>query len=230
MVSSTLRSAASAGLLALAAAAGGATGAPAPAAPAVPARTHATEAAVAGLESDLPILVDARSTEFDGKSNRLLFHAVTITQGKLRVDAGEAAATGLNFDNSQWQLTGDVHIRMEKGSLSSDRADVTFANNLIARAVINGAPANFEQTLEQPSQIARGRANVIEYDVRNGTVRLAENAWLSDGEVELSGDILVYDIRAERVVANSPATSEGRVHITIPRTRKPAAEPADPKQ
>jgi len=76
-----------------------------------------------------------------------------------------------------------VHIRMEKGSLSSDRADVTFANNQIARAVINGAPANFEQTLEQPSQIARGRANVIEYDVRNGTVRLAENAWLSDGEV-----------------------------------------------
>jgi len=94
MVSSTLRSAASAGLLALAAAAGGATGAPAPAAPAVPARTHATEAAVAGLESDLPILGRRPLTEFDGKSNRLLFHAVTITQGKLRVDAAKPRPPG----------------------------------------------------------------------------------------------------------------------------------------
>lgn len=228
MVSSILRSAASAGLLALAAAAAGAPNEPPPAAPA-PARP-AEAAARAGLQSDLPILVDARSSEFDYKKNRLLFHAVTITQGNLRVDAGEAAATGLNFDNSQWQLTGDVHIKMEKGSLSSDSADVTFVDNQISRAVINGVPANFEQTLDQPTQIARGHANVIEYDVRNGTVRLAKNAWLSDGDVELSGDILVYDIRAERVVANSPATSEGRVQIRIPRTRKPAAEPADPKQ
>jgi lipopolysaccharide transport protein LptA len=228
MVSSILRSAASAGLLALAAAAAGAPNEPPPAAPA-PARP--AEAAVrGGLQSDLPILVDARSSEFDYKKNRLLFHAVTITQGNLRVDAGEAAATGLNFDNSQWQLSGDVHIKMEKGSLSSDSADVTFVDNQISRAVINGAPANFEQTLDQPTQIARGHANVIEYDVKNGTVRLAKNAWLSDGDVELSGDILVYDIRAERVVANSPATSEGRVQIRIPRTRKPAAEPADPKQ
>jgi len=231
MVSSILRSAASASLLALAATAAGATSEPAPAASAPPTAVKPVQAAaLGGLQSDLPILVDARSSEFDYKKNRLLFHAVTITQGNLRVDAGEAAATGLNFDNSQWQLSGDVRIRMEKGSLSSDSADVTFVDNQISRAVINGAPANFEQTLDQPAQIARGHANVIEYDVKNGTVRLAKNAWLSDGEVELSGDILVYDIRAERVVANSPATSEGRVQIRIPRTRKPAAEPAEPRQ
>jgi lipopolysaccharide transport protein LptA len=179
-------------------------------------------------QSSLPISLDARSSEFDYAKNRLVFHNVTITQGTLRVEAGEATATGLNFDNSQWQFIGDVHITMEKGSLSSDRADVTFANNQIARAVINGAPATFEQTLENPPQTARGHANVIEYDVGNGTVRLAENAWLSDGENELSGDSLVYDIRAERVVANAPAGAGQRVRITInPRGRKP--EPAPPE-
>lgn len=184
-----------------------------------------------GLQSDLPILVDAHSSEFDIKKNQLLFHAVTITQGKLRVNATQAAATGLNFENSQWQLTGDVHIQMEKGSLSSDRADVTFAKNQIARAVINGAPASFEQTLDQPPQTARGRANTIEYDVANGTVRLTQNAWLSDGSSELSGDVLIYDVRSARVVANSPANANGRVRITInPNSKKPEIAPPSPKQ
>jgi lipopolysaccharide transport protein LptA len=196
-----------------------------------PAVTQTAEPVAAHLQSDLPISLDARSSEFDYKKNRLVFHTVTITQGKLRVEAGEATATGLNFEDSQWQFSGDVHITMEKGSLSSDRADVTFAQNQIARAVISGAPANFEQTLDKPPQIARGRANVIEYDVANGTVRLAKNAWLSDGENELSGAVLVYDIRTERVVANAPADSDERVRIIInPRTRKPAAPPADPSR
>ena len=179
-------------------------------------------------QSELPILVDARSSEFDYGKSRLVFHAVTITQGKLRVEAGAATATNLNFDNSQWQFVGDVHITMESGSLNSDRADVTFASNQIASAVINGAPATFEQALSQPPQVARGHANVIEYDVAKGTVRLADDAWLSDGENELSGAVLVYDIRSQRVVANAPAGSDERVRITInPQKRKPATPSAD---
>jgi lipopolysaccharide transport protein LptA len=227
MASSILLSLVSAGALATAGTESGGQSAVAPPEASVP----APQKNPAGLQSDLPILVVAHSSELDSRKNRLLFHSVTITQGTLRVDAGEAAATGLNFDNSQWQLWGDVHIKMEKGSLSSDRADVTFAKNQIARAVINGAPANFEQTLDRPPQTARGRANVIEYDVANGTVRLSKNAWLSDGANEVSGDVLVYDVRSERVVANSPAGSDGRVRITInPASKKPEAVPPSPKQ
>jgi lipopolysaccharide transport protein LptA len=182
-------------------------------------------------QSQLPISIDASSSEFDYGKNRLVFHKVTITQGMLRVEAGEATGTDLNFDNSKWQFVGDVHITMEHGSLDSDRADVTFASHNIARAVIHGTPATFEQALEKPPQIARGHANVIEYDVANGTVRLAESAWLSDGENELSGAVLVYDIRAERVVANAPAAGEERVRITInPQKRKPAVPAVDPSK
>ncbi len=179
-------------------------------------------------QSELPILVDARSSEFDYGKSHLVFHQVTITQGKLRVEAVEATATNLNFDNSQWQFVGDVHITMENGSLESDRADVTFASNQIARAVINGSPATFEQTLNRPPEVARGHANVIEYNVAEGTVRLADDAWLSDGENELSGAVLVYDIRSERVVANAPPGADQRVRITInPQKRKPVTPPAE---
>jgi len=228
MGSSILHSIASLGVVAFAVAAGeGVAGS----APAVTAVQQGPVQAQRPAQSELPISLDARSSEFDYGKNRLVFNTVTITQGKLRVEAAEATATGLNFENSQWQFSGDVHITMEKGSLSSDRADVTFARNQIARAVINGAPATFEQTLDKPPQVARGRANVIEYDVANGTVRLAENAWLSDGDNELSGEVLVYDVRSERVIANAPAGGDGRVRITInPRTAKPVPAPKDLKQ
>src|SRR5258705_5981251 len=146
MASSPLLSILSAAALAIATSEAGPQGAVPP--PATPA--PALEKNQPGLQSNLPILVDARSSEFDARKNRLIFHSVTITQGTLRVDAGEAAATGLNFDNSQWQLWGEVQITMEKGSLKSDRADVTFAKNQIARAGIKGAPASFEQTPRAP--------------------------------------------------------------------------------
>src|SRR5580765_5703258 len=121
MASSTLLSIASALALATGLSAAGAQEATAPAAaPAAPA--PAVPKNSAGLQSNLPILVVANSSEIDARKNHVLLHSVTITQGTLRVEANEAEATGLNFDNSQWQLTGDVHIKMEKGSLTSDRA------------------------------------------------------------------------------------------------------------
>ena len=63
--------------------------------------------------------------------------------------------------------------------------------------------------------MARGHADEIVYDVGDGTVRLADDAWLSDGQNEISGPLLVYNIRAQRVQAATQPGSGERVHITI---------------
>ena len=81
------------------------------------------------------------------------------------------ARPGLNFDNSEWQLTGDVRILVPDGSLVIDEATVTFRNNEILRAVIVGKPASFEQKLRKSQQLARGRASTITYDVKASTVQ-----------------------------------------------------------
>ncbi len=60
--------------------------------------------------SELPINLEAASSDFDYKNNTLLFKRVKITQGGLEVTAQQASATGLEFNNSEWRLLGDVTI------------------------------------------------------------------------------------------------------------------------
>ena len=162
-----------------------------------------------------PIALDAASIDFNYKDNTAIYRKVRISQGDLSVEAQEATATGLNFDNSKWSFKGDVHIRMPEGRLDSQSATVIFRQNQLAHAVITGAPATFEQYLKSKSQTARGRAGSIEYDVSQGTVQFDNQAWLSDGRNEITGRTLVYNIREERVIANPGQQEGGNISITI---------------
>ncbi len=167
-----------------------------------------------------PISFDAASSELDYKTNTLVFKDVVISQGDTRVQADHARATGLDFDNSRWIFEGNVRITGEQhGSLRSDQAVVEFRNNQIFRATIDGSPAQFEQKRADSDQIARGHARQIVYDVNDATVRLSNDAWVSDGHNEISGPLLVYNIRENRIQAATTPGTDQRVHITIdPRT------------
>jgi len=200
-------------------------------APALLTLVLAAGAAAAPVDAQAPINLEAASSDFDYRNNTLLFKRVKITQGPLTVEAQEASATGLEFENSQWTLKGQVRISMPDGKLASDTATVSFKDNQIVRAQIRGTPARFEQRLEKSGQLAQGRAGSIEYDVRNGTVQLSGDAWLSDGQNEIRGEKLVYDIGRQRVAANPGGTEPGGVRITInpkePAGQKKPAPPAE---
>ena len=177
--------------------------------------------------SGLPVSVDAASSEIDARTNALVFKDVVISQGNMRVQAEHAHATGLNFANSRWDFEGNVRIDAEQhGNLRSDQAVVEFKDNHIARATITGKPAEFEQKRAN-DQIARGHADEILYDVNDGTVRLTHDAWLCDGQNQISGPLLVYNIRAQQIqAATAPDTAgsgaDQRVHISIaPHAVKP---------
>jgi lipopolysaccharide export system protein LptA len=196
--------------------------------------TTAPKAAPTGLpagNSKQPINLEAASSDFDYKNNSLLFRRVKITQGQLQVMALEASASGLNFENSEWLLKGQVQILVPDGKLESSTAQVAFRSNEIVRAVIKGDPATFEQKLKDKGQLARGRASTIEYDVQASTVRLSGEAWLTDGQNEIRGNTLIYDIGKQRVVANPNEKDPGGVHITInPKNPMPAPAPVPRKE
>jgi lipopolysaccharide transport protein LptA len=176
---------------------------------------------------ELPIELVAASSDFDYKKNTLLFKQVKITQGPMIVEAQEATATGLNFENSEWTLTGQVRITVPDGKLTSADAKVNFRDNQIAKAVIRGTPAEFEQRVKETQQLAQGHAKSIEYDVQGGVVRLDGDAWLTDGVNVIRGNTLVYDIAKQRVAANPGGTDPGGVRITInPKSQvKPDTKP-----
>lgn len=207
----------------------------------LPALASATAAAAPPDFSGLPVSVDAASSEVDYKTNTVVFKDVVISQGAMRVQAEHARATGLNFANSRWNFEGNVRIDAEeRGNLRSDQAVVEFRDNHIARAIITGKPAEFEQKRAN-DQIARGHADEILYDVNDGTVRLTDDAWLSDGQNEISGPLLVYNIREQQIqggaAPNAVAGTDQRVHISIaphagataPKTDAPKADTPKPK-
>src|SRR5215472_5238706 len=211
--------------------------APAPAAPAAAAPAAAAPAAAAppGAAAavptrQLPITVDAASSEVDYRTNTVVFTQVVISQGAMRIQADHAHASGLNFANSRWTFEGHVRIDAEpRGSLRSDQAVVEFRDNRIVRATANGKPAQFEQQRGDSQQMARGHADEIVYDVSDGSVRLSSDAWLSDGVNEISGPLLVYNIRAQRVQAAAQPGTDQRVHITIQPQSAPAPAPGKPR-
>ena len=65
----------------------------------------------------------------------------------------------------------------------------------------------------------RGRAGVIEYDFAAGVVRLTDQVWFSNGKDEFRGDVVIYNVRDERVQINPGGQS------SEPRARHhPAAQ------
>ncbi len=165
------------------------------------------------------ISLDAQSSELDLRNNNVVFRKVHIAQGAMTVsaDVGQATkqAAGLDFDNSLWVFRGNVKITMNDGQLTSDDAEINFARKSLAKAVVNGKPAAFEQRVAKTGKVAQGRADTIDYNAGQGVVRLSKNAWLSDGQTEIRGESLKYNVLAQSIVAEASEQGSQRVHIII---------------
>ncbi|HEX4152974.1 MAG TPA: lipopolysaccharide transport periplasmic protein LptA [Steroidobacteraceae bacterium] len=176
--------------------------------------------------SAAPIALDAQSSELDLKNNNVFFRKVRIAQENMSVtaDQGQASreALGGNFDNSVWVFRGNVKITMDQGQLTADDAQINFVKQGLSKAVANGKPAQFQQRIEKTGKVAMGHADTIDYDADKGIVRLTKNAWLSDGQDEVRGESLKYNVVAQTIVADAAEQGSQRVHIIIaPPPSKP---------
>jgi lipopolysaccharide export system protein LptA len=198
----------------------------------------AARADAAATREQAPITLDAQSTEVDLRTDNMVFHKVRISQGGMSVtadqgqsvtaDQGQATkrTTGLDFDNSVWVFRGSVKITFDQGLLTADEAKITFADKALSKAVATGDPAAFEQRIAKTGKVAQGHAATIDYDVSKGIVRLQKNAYLTDGQNEIRGEALKYNVAAQNVIAEEAEQGSQRVHIII--TPPPAKTPPAP--
>jgi len=182
------------------------------------------------------IVVDAVPVDVNYRENTALLRDVVITQGDMRIEAAEARVKGgLDFENGEWTISGNVRINAEGGKLRADKAVVSFRNNLISHATITGTPAEFEQ-LRKDGTTSRGRAPTIDYQTASGTVSFRDDAWLSDGCNEITGKQLVYNIKEQSVqgqagsstsagLPSATPTGGGRVRIVIQPNSKSGGTP-----
>lgn len=169
--------------------------------------------ALAGQQPTL----DASSFELDGPSKSLVLTDVRIsTQNGYVIKAGEARTADMNnFQNSRWNFKDKVEISTPQGHSSSDIATVSFAQNQISELHMTGNPATFEQYDAAKQTVARGHAGAIDYDLKQSTVRLSNDAWINYGQNECRAVTLVYNISAQRVSAKTEEQNGQRVNCTI---------------
>jgi lipopolysaccharide transport protein LptA len=174
------------------------------------------------------ISYDASYMDTDFKTQVMHLKDVTITYGKMTVRADRALATARDFKNSRWTFAGNVRINADpRGNLRSDEAVVEFEDNQLKRATATGAPAEFDQKRTDSDAIARGHANQIVYEVAAGTVRLSNDAWITDGKNDdIRGPVIVYSLREEHVEATTSPGTESRVHVTIAPNEAPKVDGA----
>jgi lipopolysaccharide export system protein LptA len=196
------------------------------------AEANAAAAAVA-RDRQSPILLDSQSVSIDLKTNSAVFSKIRISQGTMAITADQGQASqqrsaDMYFENNVWNFRGNVKVTMDQGQLFSDDAQITFVNSLLSRAVVNGKPASFEQTVAKTGKLAKGSAESIDYDAAKHVVRFLKNAYLSNGDNEIRGQSLKYDVLAQKVIAEEAEQNSQRVHITItppPKSAPPKTNP-----
>ena len=67
---------------------------------------------------NLPISLDADSTDYDGKNSMLLFEGLRLTQGTIGVQADKGLASKLDFEDAVWQFSGNVSSTPRTGASS----------------------------------------------------------------------------------------------------------------
>ncbi len=182
-----------------------------------------------------PVIVDAADSSVDYQNDTASFKDIVVSQGDTRVTAERAQATGLDFKGSRWTFEGNVLMTLHPGdTLRSDQAIVQIRDNRVAQTTATGRPAQFEQRGVNSHPAIHGHADQIVFDATNETLRLAGDAWLSAGDNEITGPLLIYSLRNERVTALSPG-GRRRVQLTIAQptpggdsaTRDSAVKPAE---
>jgi len=173
------------------------------------------------LQKTLPIALDADSSEFDRKNDKLLFKGLRITQGSLHIEADNAEANKLDFENSRWVFSGNVIIENIGTKAYCDYAEIFFENHRVQNAIMRGEPARFIQIRLEDDLQTQGRAKKMEYDLQSGLISMSGDAWLSDGSNEVSGDRIRYDLVKEYIIADADESGQVRMKINPPEKRPP---------
>ncbi len=179
----------------------------------------------------LPISLDADSTNYDGKSSMLMFRGLKLSQGNIGIEADIGRASKLDFQDSVWRFEGNVIIDVDDGHIECDSADLQFIDHQLQRATIFGSPATFELKQPNSDEVTYAQADKLSYDLVTGIVEFSGAATITKGGNQISSSFLVYNIREQRINAQSSGDGDEKVKITytpsVARGAGAAAKPVE---
>ncbi len=166
-------------------------------------------------DSRLPISLDADFLDTDIDSNMMTFRGLRLNQGLMSIEADTGRASKLDFNDSVWQLAGNVSIVVEDGRIDCEAANLEFDNNQLRVASISGQPARFELTRADGDITTYAEAEILRYDLEAEAIEFSGNAKIIEGGNQIASGFLVYNIRERRIQAQGSEGDDGKVKITF---------------
>lgn len=126
------------------------------------------------------------------------------------------------------RLEGDVRLSQGTLRIRADTAVLHGPVQTLERVVVEGRPATLDQELEEREGQLHAEANRIDYDLVARRLELSGNAVVDQGNRRLTGDRILYDLAADRVVGEGRGEPDGdRVRIRIDPEDQPEDQPED---
>jgi len=135
----------------------------------------------------------------------------TDRQQPLEINAN---ATDGTLGDGITTMRGNVEIRQGTLHITADEAEVKKAEGRVQSVTFRGKPAFLEQEIEEQG-LVKATANTIHYQVANGLVTLTGNADVQHPQYQISGDVLIYDLKAQHFEGSSSKDGNGRIHIRL---------------
>lgn len=179
-----------------------------------------TSVSAQSIAERLPILVDADSSVLDRRNGEIVFTGLRITQGAIGIEAQRGVTTltkgnSLDFSDSVWEFTGAVKIDIESAKIRSDSARLYFKKHQLQRATVSGEPARFDDRGRVAGEPLSAEAESFDYDLAGARIRFSGNARITEGDNEVAGADLDYNLRTQQVNFKGDPGNDERVRITI---------------
>jgi lipopolysaccharide transport protein LptA len=138
-----------------------------------------------------------------------------LSHGTTNIEADIGRARKLDFQDSVWHFSGNVIIDVEAGHIESDSAELSFTDTQLRIAIIEGSPATFELRRPGSDEITYAQAGRLEYDLIAGVVEFSDEAIITEGGNQISSSFLMYNIKEQRIKAQSAGNGDEKVKITV---------------
>jgi lipopolysaccharide export system protein LptA len=162
----------------------------------------------------MPVDIDAENLEYIGESSMVRFTGLKLTQGGISITADVAHTTSTDFNDSTWDFAGNVVFDVNEGHIECATANMRFTEFQLQVATIEGSPATFRFQRPGAEESTYAEAQRLHYDVAKGVIEFSGDAEISEGGNRIASEILVYDIREQRINAVSSDDPEDRVKVT----------------
>jgi lipopolysaccharide export system protein LptA len=118
-------------------------------------------------------------------------------------------------DGEKTEYFGNVVMTQGSMKINGDHIIIHSQQRQVTTIVAFGHPAKFEQQSDPQKAPVKAQANTINYQIKNETIALADNANIEQDGTIISGEKINYNIASEHVIATGGGNIDSRVKMVL---------------